>query len=307
MIEVFQNIVRHSQNESNFDFFSVRSLDEGVHIFSSNSVDAPTKKFLNKNLEKINSLSSEELNQLYKEILYNGQVSNKGGAGLGLVQMARKSKNSIQYHFGKIDNNSSIFSYQIDLSTHKNLNLDQFNNVKIEENLEIFSKFNEDKILLFYKGNFSKSNINSLLYLLKANKPQESNEKNFDNYRIFHTGVELIQNVSRHGKSRNNFLEGVLCIFETKNGYYMGTGNYLKSGDFTRVENHLNKINNVPTKELKKVYLETLKESSKNNDNNAGVGLIDVRRYNESKIDYEIQNHDLGLFLLIGVSLSTNN
>ena len=307
MIEVFQNIVRHSDQKYNNDFFSVRSLQDGVHIFSSNKIDTKSYLFLKENLSRINSLNSDELNTLYREILYNGQMSNKGGAGLGLIQMARKSKNNIQHQFNKINTDSFLFSYQLDISTSKKIKLDKYNNIDINANLEVFSKFIDDNIMLFYKGNFSKENINSLLSLLKANTPQESENKQLNNYKIFHTGVELIQNVSRHGKKKGNFLEGVFSIFKTNNGYYLCTGNLLKSGDFSEVENHFNRINNLPITELKSEYLKTLKENSLNEDNKAGVGLIDVRRYNKTKLDFEIQNSDQGLYLSLGVNIPINN
>ena len=40
MIEVFQNIVRHGdQEENNNDYFGVRSIEGSLNIFSSNQID----------------------------------------------------------------------------------------------------------------------------------------------------------------------------------------------------------------------------------------------------------------------------
>ena len=36
----------------------------------------------------------------------------------------------------------------------------------------------------------------------------------------------------------------------------------------------------------------------------AKVGLIDVRRYCETQIDYEVNNKDLGLYLSLGVHIN---
>ena len=52
-------------------------------------------------------------------------MSNKGGAGLGLIQMARKSKNNIQHQFNKINTDSYLFSYQLDISTSKKIKLEE--------------------------------------------------------------------------------------------------------------------------------------------------------------------------------------
>jgi hypothetical protein len=67
------------------------------------------------------------------------------------------------------------------------------------------------------------------------------------------------------------------------------------------MEMHINKINEYSKDDLNKVYLETLKKNALNDDVKAGVGLIDVRRYNQSFIDYEINNKDNGLYLKMGV------
>ena len=99
----------------------------------------------------------------------------------------------------------------------------------------------------------------------------------------------------------------IFCIFKKLSGYYLCTGNFLKSGDYTTLEKHFTKINTLPISELRNEYLKTLKKNSLNQDNKAGVGLLDVRRYNKSKIDFEIQNYDNGLYLTLGVNIPINN
>ena len=156
-------------------------------------------------------------------------------------------------------------------------------------------------MLFFYNGDFSKENIHSLLAILTANIPKYSKKKNVNYFRMFHTGVELIQNISRHGKKINNSLEGSFCIFKTKDWFYMSTGNLLKSGDYSALEQFLTKINAYTVGELTTQYLKALKENAFIENNSAGVGLIDIRRYNHSKIDFEIHNIDNGIYLNLGI------
>jgi hypothetical protein len=54
---------------------------------------------LEKTLEHINSLDKDGLKDLYKEIIKNTTISDKGGAGLGFVDMARKSGEKLEYEF----------------------------------------------------------------------------------------------------------------------------------------------------------------------------------------------------------------
>ena len=52
MIEIFQNIVRHSEEQNKNDYFGVRSLEESIHIFSSNEIGLKAYEFLNFKIEQ---------------------------------------------------------------------------------------------------------------------------------------------------------------------------------------------------------------------------------------------------------------
>ena len=65
-------------------------------------------------LEKVNQLDRVELKKWYNEILIRGeQVNKNGGAGLGIIDMALKSKNKFEYGFQEIDANHSFFTLKI--------------------------------------------------------------------------------------------------------------------------------------------------------------------------------------------------
>jgi hypothetical protein len=51
------------------------------------------------------------LKSLYKEIIKGGSgLTNKGGAGLGFVDMARKSGQKLEYEFEELGEGLSFFS-----------------------------------------------------------------------------------------------------------------------------------------------------------------------------------------------------
>jgi len=301
MVEVFQNIVRHSDDKVKNDCFGVRNLEESIHIFSSNKIGLSAYEFLSSKLSELNSLDETQLKELYRDILKNGDFNEKGGGGLGLIEMARKSKNPIQKDFKKLSTDSFQFSYQIDLAKLKGKTLQLSQENKIKENIDIFSMLRKNDVMFFYNGNFSKENIEALLVILKANIPKYSRKKNVNYFRMFHTGVELIQNISRHGKKVNNVLHGSFCIFKSKEGFYMTTGNFLKSGDYDQMEEFITNINSYSVGELTTQYLRALKENAFIENDSAGVGLIDIRRYNHSKIDFKINNLDNGIYLNMGI------
>ena len=81
----------------------------------------------------------------------------------------------------------------------------------------------------------------------------------------------------------------------------------MNEDEISNTEDYLLQLNNYSVDELKQLYLETLKKNALRDDANAGVGLIDVRRYNQSLIDYEIHKYDNGCYLSMGVFIPIIN
>ena len=78
----------------------------------------PNKKMndIKGKIDHINGLDKEELKKLYKEILYNGEFSDKGTAGLGFVEIARKTGQKLSYEFHSVNDDYSYFTLQIRVS-----------------------------------------------------------------------------------------------------------------------------------------------------------------------------------------------
>ena len=119
IVECLQNIVKHGENLSNFKLqnglpiFMIGRENEKYIIASGNALNNDQIKELKSKIEKINTLDRDGLKQLYKEIMRNNDISEKGGAGLGLVDMARKSGEKLNYDFRKINKDLGYFSLQI--------------------------------------------------------------------------------------------------------------------------------------------------------------------------------------------------
>ena len=60
-------------------------------------------------LDEINNLETKEIRNVYRQMLSNSEFSNKGGAGLGLIEMAKKTGNKLDYDFVELDNEFSYF------------------------------------------------------------------------------------------------------------------------------------------------------------------------------------------------------
>jgi hypothetical protein len=67
-------------------------------------------------LDRINRATKEELKQLYQEILTGGEFSEKGTAGLGMIDIARKSGQKLGYDFHPVNDKYSFFSLEARVS-----------------------------------------------------------------------------------------------------------------------------------------------------------------------------------------------
>jgi hypothetical protein len=115
--ECFQNIVRHGviSNDvkitipNHSDFFQINILGDRVILSSCNLINNNYVKPLEQKVLQVNSLNSDELKKLYNEVLQGGEFSDKGGAGLGLIEMARKSGLPLKYSFKNLNDEKSQF------------------------------------------------------------------------------------------------------------------------------------------------------------------------------------------------------
>ena len=62
-------------------------------------------------LGKLNNMDCDSLDDLYKKQMREGIVSPKGGAGLGFIDIRRKTGNPLDYSFVKIDDETTFFIF----------------------------------------------------------------------------------------------------------------------------------------------------------------------------------------------------
>lgn len=117
MVECLQNICKHSEHKAlrsasgrTNAIFMIGKQDDEYFITSGNAIANDKVDDMAKRLENINALDKDGLKSLYKDIIKNGSLSDKGGAGLGFIDMARKSGRKLGYDFEPINDTLSFFS-----------------------------------------------------------------------------------------------------------------------------------------------------------------------------------------------------
>jgi predicted DNA-binding protein (UPF0278 family) len=122
LVESLQNLYHHvdkvpagfeDQTSERFGLVVVKKESDGYRIVTGNFVHVENIEKLEEKIKRINRSSHEEIKELYKFILNHQRISAKGGGGLGLVDIARKTGNKLDYKFKAYDNHYSFFYLDI--------------------------------------------------------------------------------------------------------------------------------------------------------------------------------------------------
>lgn len=84
-------------------------------ITTGNFICKSKESFLKEKIDYLNSLNESELKNLYRETINNRAFSDRGGAGIGMIDMARKTGNKIQYNFYDVGTSADISYFSLDV------------------------------------------------------------------------------------------------------------------------------------------------------------------------------------------------
>ena len=122
LVESLQNLFHHIEVshegiveplDPKFGILVVLKENDIYRVTTGNFIHSRRIKFLKEKIDKINSLSKDELKDMYKFILNHQKLSAKGGGGLGLVDIARKSGNKLEYQFFNYNDEYYFFDLTI--------------------------------------------------------------------------------------------------------------------------------------------------------------------------------------------------
>lgn len=112
IVECLENIYRHSEvieKTSQPSIFILGKSGESFYVITGNHVYSKQVNHLKSVIDQVNSLDKEGIKNLYREILAEGNLSEKGGAGLGIFDIALKSGQKLEYEFIPVENEISFY------------------------------------------------------------------------------------------------------------------------------------------------------------------------------------------------------
>ncbi len=128
MIESLENILKYNEHmEEDLHLkkkflpkFTIEHSGDKYILISSNTILSSDVKDLNKKLTLINSLNPEGLKKLYKTTITNGQFTQKGGAGLGFIEIAKIASEKIEFGFEIINDKYTYYWLQVTINDNCN-------------------------------------------------------------------------------------------------------------------------------------------------------------------------------------------
>ena len=83
------------------------------YVCSANVMSPESVPRLSEKLDKIIAMNKTELREYYKELRRSGKETHGRGAGLGFLEMAKRSALPIQYSISKLDNSKAFFEIKV--------------------------------------------------------------------------------------------------------------------------------------------------------------------------------------------------
>ena len=120
IVESLENIKRHSEVEEKEHHPSLFLLGkQELHYFvvTGNYIYNDQIPALQKMIDYVNKLEKDDIKSVYRSILADGTISVKGGAGLGIIDMAIKSGNKLEYVFQPVEENISFYILKTQVSS----------------------------------------------------------------------------------------------------------------------------------------------------------------------------------------------
>lgn len=119
LIEVLQNISLHGAHDKfgqMHAYIILSKTKSHYQLHTGNLILETDIRPLNDRLNELNGHDKNTLRKMYIETLCNDEFSYKGGAGLGLLTIAKKSEDKLRYNIQQLNENLGYFQLESSLT-----------------------------------------------------------------------------------------------------------------------------------------------------------------------------------------------
>jgi hypothetical protein len=295
VLESLQNVSRHSNKGDHADMSLVvySKTDTGYTVTTGNVLPVSSINDLKVKLDEINKLETKEIRNVYRQMLSTAEFSNKGGAGLGLIEMAKKTGNKLDYDFVPLDNEYSYFilSKTVDsggVGIHNGEKEKPFHGKAVSQLERLMA---ENNVYLIWSGHISPDVSKEVLSFTETKLTEDYIESSLRR-RVFSILVEILENVAKYSPGREpeeKFGMPVAMIRLVDKEYSLTTGNLILNENVDHLKGKLEIINTYDKVGLKELFRKSLSGQTASTDSTGNMGLIDMARKSGSKLEYKFE------------------
>jgi hypothetical protein len=307
VLESLQNVSRHSTKKKHGEMSLViySKIERGYTVTTANVISKSDAPGLKEQLDLLNSLDASGIRELYRKKLSTTDFSDKGGAGLGLIEMAKKTGNKLDYDFIDIDDNHLYFilSKSVDeggTSEHvRNSNERKFSGGNI---ISLEKMMADNSIAMVWSGHLSSDIEKQVLSFTEARMSEDDIELKVRR-KVFSIMVECLQNISKYNPGvelGKRYGMPIAMVITEKDGMRLTTGNLIQNSEIPSLMIKLKTVNKYDKRGLKELYRISLAGEDLKAEQTGILGLIDIARKSGHKLDYEFEkvNKDFSYYVL---------
>jgi hypothetical protein len=295
VLESLQNIVKHGDKSGHrsMSLVTYSKTDGGYTITTGNTIASDHVNNLKNRLDKVNNLDINEIKNLYKQILDTSEFSKKGGAGLGLIEMAIKTGNRLDYDFIPVGNGFSYFilSKTVDsrgMGLHSGDIARKFESGSVVQLEHLMA---ENKIYMIWSGHITSGIGEEVLSITEAKLTEEDIDSALRR-RVFNVMIEILENVSKYNpgkETEEKYGMPVAMVRLEDDRFLLTTGNLILNSRVNDLKGKLDKINSFDKEGLKNLFFTSLSAQSIETDSTGNMGLISMARKSGSKLKYQFE------------------
>jgi len=295
VLESLQNVSRHSDRNEHAGMSIVvySKTDSGYTVATGNALPSKNVNDLKTRLDEINKLHPDEIRDAYKKMLVNSELSDKGGAGLGLLEMAKKTGNKLDYDFTRLGKDHSYFVLSktvnsLGIGEHYGDAEKPFLGKNISQLERLMAKSN---LFFIWSAHISPDVEREVLTLTETKLSEEDVEMNIRR-RVFSVLIEIMENVAKYSPGKEpeeQFGMPVAMVRFEDDVYSITTGNLIRNDDVTELRNKLDLINKNDKLGLKELFRISISGQTLSSESTGNMGLIDMARKSGSKLVYKFE------------------
>lgn len=294
MAECFQNVIRYGEAltsdhylQEQTAYFMTRDYDNKFYIASGNLIEQSKIRFLQDRIANINMQSQEELKEMYMKVLGGEAFTTKGGAGLGMIEMARKSGRKLQTEFEQINDMMAYFYIQMIIDSDERPDETRNEGLHIDHAVQMNQLLRKNSVIMAYQGDFRQHTILPLLNMIEKNLMMKKTK--YAAYKtLFHVLVEMLQNVMHHGYIVDEKREGLFTIALHEQHFSISAANYVSSEKVASLKEKMDHFLSLDDDDLKELSKLILQEREEGPFRGSGLGVIDIIRASITKPKYVI-------------------